>query len=96
MTLLEEEAKIDGRAAVGVEVAGPQFKDRMYFDKETHLLVKSPAAWYLAGQGAVTYSDYKKFDGIPIAQEEHDGYYEPRITDFRVVEKFDAKVFEQP
>jgi len=96
VTLLEEEAKIDGRAAVGVEVAGPQFKDRMYFDKETHLLVKSPAAWYLAGQGAVTYSDYKKFDGIPIPLREHDGYLEPEVTDFRAVEKFDAKLFEQP
>jgi RNA polymerase sigma factor (sigma-70 family) len=87
VTLLDEEARIDGRAAVGVEVTGPEFKGRMYFDKETHLLVK---------QGAVTYGDYKKFDDISIPQKEHDGYFEPEVTDFRAVDKFDAKLFAQP
>jgi hypothetical protein len=87
VALLDEEARIGDCAAVGVEVTGPQFKRTMYFDKETHLLLKS---------GAVTYSDYKKFDGIPVAQKEHDGYYEPEVTDFRAVDKFDAKLFEQP
>src|SRR5262249_37142203 len=87
VTLLDEEVTVDGNAAVGVEVAGPRFKQTMYFDKKTHLLVK---------QGSVTYSDYKTFDGIHIAQSEHDGWYEPRVTDFRVVEKFDPKLFEKP
>jgi uncharacterized protein (TIGR03067 family) len=96
VTLLDEEARIGGRAAMGVEVSGPQFKGKMYFDKETHLLAKYPAAWYLAGQGAVTYSDYKRFDGIPIPQKEHDGYLEAEVTDFRAVDKFDPKLFEQP
>jgi RNA polymerase sigma factor (sigma-70 family) len=87
VSLLDEEAKIEGRAAVGVELTGPEFKGRMYFDKETHLLLK---------QRAVSYSDYKTFDSIPIAQKEHDGYLEPVVTDFRAVEKFDAKLFEEP
>jgi hypothetical protein len=87
VALLDEEAKIGDRAAVGVEVAGPHFNQRMYFDMDTHLLVK---------HGAVTCSDYKTFDGIPIAQKEHDGYFEPEITDFQAVDKFDAKLFEQP
>ena len=87
VALLNEEARIGGRAAVGVEVTGPQFKGRMYFDKETHLLLKS---------GAVTYSDYKKFDGIPVAQKEHDGYFMPVITDFRAVDRFNARLFERP
>jgi RNA polymerase sigma factor (sigma-70 family) len=87
VTLLDEEIKVDGRAAVGVEVSGPKHQGRMYFDKKTHLLVKD---W------AFTYSDYKTFDGIPIAQKEHDGHFEPEVTDFRVVDKFDAKLFEQP
>jgi RNA polymerase sigma factor (sigma-70 family) len=93
VALLEEEAKIGDRAAVAVQVTGPHYNHKVYFDKEAHLLLKGVGSGIL---GEVTYSDYKKFDGIPIAQEEHDGYYEPRITDFRVVEKFDAKVFEQP
>ena len=95
VALLDEEVKIGGRAAVGVAVTGPSFSRKlfppfnrkMYFDKETHLLLKS---------GAVTYSDYKTFNGIPIAQKEDDGYLMPRITDFRVVDKFDARLFEQP
>jgi uncharacterized protein (TIGR03067 family) len=95
VTLLDEEIKIGDRAAVGVEVTGPDFNRKlfppfhrkMHFDKETHLLLKS---------GAVTYSDYKTFDGIPVAQKEDDGHFLPEITDFKVVEKFEAKLFEQP
>jgi hypothetical protein len=96
VALLDEEAKIGGRPAVGVEVTGPHFKGRMYFDGETHLLVKRTADAYYRSQGFVTYIDYKKFDGIPIARKEHDGYFEPEVTDFRAVEKFDARLFEQP
>jgi hypothetical protein len=84
------------RAAVGVEVTSRWFKGKMYLDKETHLLVKSPVPSFLAGQGAVTYSDCKKFDGIPIPLREHDGYLDPQVTEFRAVDKFDAKLFERP
>src|SRR5262249_5455695 len=80
VALLDKEAKIGNRAAVGVEVTGSLFKQKMYFDKETHLLLKS---------GSVTYSDYKKFDGIQVAQKENDGHFLPEVTDFRAVEKFD-------
>jgi RNA polymerase sigma factor (sigma-70 family) len=96
VALLDDEAKIGDRAAVGVEVTSRWFKGKMYFDKVTHLLVKSPVPSFLAGQGAVTYSDYKKFDGIPIPLREHDGYLDPQVTDFQAVDKFDAKLFEQP
>jgi RNA polymerase sigma factor (sigma-70 family) len=96
VALLDEEAKIGDRPAVGVEVTGPYFKGKMYFDKETHLLVKRTADAYIRSQGFIIYSDYKKFDGIPIAQKEHDGYFEPEVTDYRAVEKFDTKLFEQP
>ena len=65
----------------------------MHFDKETHLLLKGIGSGILR---EVTFNDYKKFDGIPIAQKEHDGHFEPRVTDFRVVEKLDATLFEQP
>jgi hypothetical protein len=71
----------------------PAFNRKMYFDKETHLLLKGVASDIVR---EVTFSDYKNFDGIPIAQKEHDGHFEPVVTDFRVVEKFDAKLFEQP
>ncbi len=34
--------------------------------------------------------------GTPVAQKENDGYLLPEITDFRAVDKLDAKLFEQP
>ena len=93
MALLDEETKIGDRAAVGVKVTGPHYNQTMYFDKETHLLLKGTASDILR---EVAFSDYKKFDGIPIAQKEHDGHFEPEVIDFRAVDKFDAKLFEQP
>jgi hypothetical protein len=93
VNLLDEEAKIGDRAAVGVQVTGPHYNQKMYFDKETYLLLKGVGSDILR---EVTYSDYKKFDGIPIPQKEHDGHFEPEVTDFRAVEQFDAKLFEQP
>ncbi len=92
VALLDEEATIGGRAAVGVEITGPHFRGKMYFDRETHLVLKSRGVSFREG----TCSDYKTFDGIPIALKEHDGYFEPEVTDFRVVDRFDAKLFEQP
>jgi hypothetical protein len=98
--LLDEEIKIDGRAAVGVEVTytvpNKQFTPllKMYFDKETHLLVKLGGNVFY--YQPIYYSDYKKFDGIPIAQKEKDGYFNGVVTDFRAVDKLDAKLFEQP
>jgi hypothetical protein len=92
VALLDEEARIGDRPAVGVQVTGPHFNHKMYFDKETHLLLKS----FGVNLRETTYSDYKTFDGIPIARKEHDGYFEPEVTDFQIVEKFDAGLFEQP
>jgi hypothetical protein len=96
VALLDEEAKIGDRAAIGVEVTGPYFKGKMYFDKEMHLLVKRTADRYYRSQGFIIYSDYKKFDGIPVAQKEDDGYFMPAITEFKAVDKLDARLFEQP
>jgi RNA polymerase sigma factor (sigma-70 family) len=93
VALLDEEAKISDRAAVGVEVTGPRFKAKMYFDKRTHLLAKQEGGTYYS---PIYFSDYKKFDGIPIARKEKDGYFNGVVTGFRAVAKFDAKLFAQP
>jgi RNA polymerase sigma factor (sigma-70 family) len=93
VALLDEEARIGDRAAVGVQVTGPLCTQKMYFDKDTHLLLKGVGSDIVR---EVTFSDYKNFDGIPIAQKEHDGHFEPVVTDFRAVDKFDAKLFEHP
>lgn len=99
---LLDEVKIDGRPAVGVELtkAVPNFKLslRMFFDKETNLLAKEEN---VLSSTTIVYTDYKKFDGIPIAQKEtaetakDKTFTETKVEDFRAVEKLDPKLFEQ-
>jgi len=94
---LLEEIQIEGRPAVGLEVTygGAEklkVSHKLYFDQETHLL---------ANLGETYYSEYKTFDGIPVARKEMHphagtGPWEAEVTDFRVVDKFDEKLFEQP
>jgi hypothetical protein len=100
---LLDEAKINGRPAVGVELtkAVPNFKLslQMFFDKETNLLAKQEN---VLSSTSIFYTDYKKFDGFPIARKEtaesakDKTYTETKVIEFRVVEKSDAKLFEQP
>ena len=100
---LLDEVKIDERAAVGVEVskAVPNsftLSLRLFFDKETNLLVKQDN---VLSTFSVAYSDYETFDGIPIARkmtQTVDGkvIIETEVTDFQEVDKLDAKLFEQP
>jgi uncharacterized protein (TIGR03067 family) len=99
---LLEEVKIAGRPAVGVELnkAVPDFKLslRLFFDKETNLLVRQDN---VLSSSSISYSDYKKFDGISIAQKQMQTangkvVMEAEVTDFQAVDKFDAKLFEQP
>jgi hypothetical protein len=92
-----EEIKIDGRPAVGLHVTyvGKErlkVSHKLYFDQETHLL---------ANLGETYYSDYKTIDGIPIARKEKHphagtGPWEAEVTEFRVVDKFDEKLFVEP
>lgn len=99
---LADEIKIDGRPAVGVELSkvAPTFKVslRLYFDKETNLLVRQDK---LHEASSITYGDYKRFDDIPIAQKQTQTRHgkvvsEVAVLDFRAVDKLDAKLFEQP
>ena len=93
VALLDEETKIGDRPAVGVQVTGPHYKHTMYFDKESHLLLKGVGSDILR---EVVFSDYKTFDGIPIARKENGGVpIMLEVSDFKAVEKFDAKLFQQ-
>jgi hypothetical protein len=92
VALLDEEVKIGNRAAVAVHVAGPIYNHKMYFDNETHLLLKSSGVNFRE----VTYSNYKTFDGIPVALKEDDGYFLPEIIAFQPVDAFDPKLFKEP
>jgi hypothetical protein len=99
---LADEIKIDGRPAVGVELSkvAPTFKVslRFYFDKETNLLVRQDK---LHEVSSITYGGYKTFDSIPVPRKTTQTtngkvVSETEVIDFRAVDKFDAKVFEQP
>ena len=79
---------------MGVKVTGPHYKHTMYFDKESHLLVQGVGSDVLR---EVVFSDYKKFDGIPIARKENDGTpVVVDVTDFKEEKLFDARLFEIP
>jgi hypothetical protein len=99
---LLDEVEIGGRPAMGVELnkAVPNFKLslRLFFDRETNLLVKQES---VLSTFFISYGDYKKFDGIPIARKvtqtvKGEVVMETEVTDFQAVDKFDAKLFEQP
>ena len=101
VTLLDEEVKVGNRAAVGVQVKGPHYDHKLCFDKGTHLLLKSSGVSFQGGNPGAkfkesTYSDYKKFDGIPVALKENDGNFMPEVIHFKLVDKFDPKLFEDP
>jgi RNA polymerase sigma factor (sigma-70 family) len=87
-----DDTVIDGRVAVGLKVTGRGFDGVMYFDRETHLLVKV---------GDTCYRDYQAFDGIPVARKMKRPYdvgtfWEEELLEFRTVANFDPKFFERP
>jgi hypothetical protein len=106
---LLDEIKIGDRPAIGIELtkSAPQFKIslKMYFDKETGLLVEEENVL----QKSVTLlSDYKKIDGVivpALTREAHDVELgrgvarmssKQELVEFEIVEKLDARLFEQP
>jgi RNA polymerase sigma factor (sigma-70 family) len=97
---LLSESKIGDRAVVGIQIVpkdehGPERK--MYFDKETGLLLKEECA---AQELEIVYKDYKTLAGFPIAQKRiakivgHEN--ETEVVDFKAVDKLDGKLFEKP
>ena len=62
------ETKVNGKPAVGVKVSAEGRPDvSLYFDKKSHLLVKSERKTMEAGESILKediYSTYKEFDGV--------------------------------
>ena len=98
------DAMVDGKAAAGIKVTGPDMKDfKLYFDKETGLPVKQEAkvAGFMGGEftQVTTYSEYKDMGGIKKAikvKATRDGekFMEQTVVEFKVLDKVDPKVFE--
>jgi hypothetical protein len=105
LTLLDE-TKVDGKAAVGVKVASKGHKDiKMYFNKESGLLVKTEHKAVDPGMQEVEaetyYRDYKDVSGTKQAMKQlvkHDGkkFLEAEVTEIKLMEKIDASTFEKP
>jgi hypothetical protein len=102
------EVKVDGKPAVGVKVEHKGFRDvNLFFDKDSGLLVKMERRGKDVMAGGTEYtaeellSDYKKVDGLEVPYKvliNRDGkkFVESEVTEVKVAEKLDAKVFGKP
>lgn len=100
------EQKVGDKPAAGVKVTCPGGKDlTIYFDKESGLPVRTVSKVVgFDGQEftmETTISDYKEFDGIKKAtkaESKRDGeaFIKSEITEFKVLDKVDAKTFAEP
>ena len=98
--------KVDGKPAVGLKITGPDGKDfTLYFDKESGLPVKLVAkvAGFMGGEFTqeTTFSDYKEMGGIKKATRikatrNGEKFLDQEITDFKVLDKVDPKLFTEP
>jgi hypothetical protein len=100
------EMKVNNKPTVGLKV---QAKDRpdikLYFDKESGLLVKSERDGKDETGKMVrmesTYSDFKKVDGLVqpmkiLADRDGKRYLEVEVTEMKFPDKIDAKLFDKP
>jgi len=101
------EVKVGKRDAVGIRVSHKGQRDiNLFFDKKTHMLLKSERRVKDAmGGGEVTaeefFDEYKEVGGIQHAHKIsilHDGkkFVEGEITDFTPKEKIDDSAFDKP
>lgn len=106
LTLIPE-TKINNKAAIGINVAQKGRRDvKLFFDKETGLPVKAERKVRdLEGKKDATeevfFSDYKDVDGVKVAMKyvsKWDGKNraDAEMTDAKMFEKVDDKLFEKP
>jgi hypothetical protein len=102
------EVKVGAHEAVGLKVSHKGHRDvNLYFDKKTHLLVKSETVVKQMGTDKdvsqeTYYSDYKDKEGIKLPMKikiKQDGKKfvdVDEVTDFKLEEKLDESVFAKP
>jgi hypothetical protein len=103
-----EAIKVDGKPAVGVKVSHKGHDDiKLFFDKETNLLVKCERRVKAQEQGykeviqETFFKDWKDVDGIKVVTkvvDKRDGkpYVEEEVSDVKYLEKVEAKLFSKP
>jgi hypothetical protein len=101
------ESKIDGRAAAGVLIKSKGHRDvKLWFDKETGLLVKREHKVLDSGTGKevsqeVVFSDYRETDGVKhyralTAYRDRQKIIEAKVREIEFFDKLDRKVFAKP
>jgi hypothetical protein len=102
------EMKVGDKPALGVRVEVKGYRGvSLFFDKETHLLVKSESRGkdVIGGGEEFTneklYSDYKKIGGVQVAHKvaikrDSKKWVDSELTEYKVVEKIDASQFAKP
>jgi hypothetical protein len=100
------EETIGGKPALGVKATGPDGKEfSLYFDKESSLPVRLVAKvnGFMGDEFTqeTTFSDYQEMAGIKKATKlssKRDGekFIDQQITDFKVLDPVDAKLFAEP
>jgi hypothetical protein len=112
ITPLPGDVKVGDKAAVGIKVSSEGHRDvNLMFDKKTHLLLKIETQVKDLNDPTVKepkevtqelfFDDYKDIDGIPqprklVILRAGKKFVEAEITDFKMPEKIDAKMFEKP
>lgn len=100
------EKQVGGKAALGLKVTPSDNKDfLLYFDKDSGLpvLLIAKVKGFMGDEFTqeTTFSDYKEFDGIKkatktVSKRDGEKFVESRITEFKVLDRVDAKTFEEP
>jgi hypothetical protein len=100
------EKAVGGMPAVGLKVTPPDGKDfTMFFDKTSGLPVQVVAKvmGFMGDEFTqeTTLSEYKEFSGIKkatksVSKRDGEKFVESQITEFKVLDKVDPKMFEQP
>ncbi len=100
------ETKVNDRPAFGIQLSvGTDPPEKLFFDKVTGLLLKEEKTLrYTDGRlelHETFYADYQPDKGIPIAHKitkTLDGktIQQIEVTEFKIVDKLDAKLFEKP
>jgi hypothetical protein len=101
-----DETKVEGKLVNGVKITAKDHKDvKMYFDKESGLLLKSehktmdPTMQEVESE--TYYRDYKDVSGLKQSFKQtvkHDGkkFLEAQVTEIKVLEKLDSSTFNKP
>lgn len=106
LTMLKE-TMVEGKPAVGFNVARQGYKDvKMYFDKDSSLLVKTEFdAFDMNSGGDVKQegymSNYKDVQGVKVAMKQvvkREGavFVESETTEIKLLEKLDDSTFKKP